>query len=171
MKRNIRNIAYTLILASLSVGFARAQEGTSGPLVLNLQGAVDHAMAHNKTLQNSRLEVEKSDRSIWEAIAQGLPQVSGSVDYMTYFNYEMQFNFGSGESVDFTAEQMAEAYNQTVAVFPSFTPADLANYSAGSFYEGVLASMMPATSILMSDQATATPEKTRRAVLTDLNCQ
>ncbi|MEZ5070520.1 MAG: TolC family protein [Bacteroidales bacterium] len=156
MKRNIRNIAYTLILSALSLGTTAAQEATTGPLVLDLQGAVDHAMAHNKSLQNSRLEMEKSDRSIWEAIAQGLPQVSGSVDYMTYFNYEMQFNFGTGSSVEFTAEQMADAYNQTVAVFPSFTPADLANYSAGSYYEGVLASMMPPTSILMSDQATAT---------------
>ena len=57
-------------------------------LVLNLQGAVDYAISYNKSLKNARLEVEKSRTSIWEAISQGLPQVDGAVDYMSYFNYE-----------------------------------------------------------------------------------
>ncbi len=40
------------------------------------------------------MEVERSKASVWESISQGLPQVDGTVDYMTYFNYEMEFNFG-----------------------------------------------------------------------------
>ncbi len=69
-------------------------------LVLDLQGAVDHAITYNKSLKNARMEVERSRASVWESIAQGLPQVDGAVDYMTYFNYEMEFKFGMGGEGD-----------------------------------------------------------------------
>jgi outer membrane protein TolC len=148
-------IIFFTVLISLGL-FTRGNCQDPGErLVLDLQGAVDHAISYNKSLQNARLEVERSRKTIWESIAMGLPQVDGSVDYMSYFNYEMQFNFGSGGSSSFTAQQLQEAYDQTVSVFPFYTPADVAMLGANSYYEAQLQSMLPPTTILLSDQSTA----------------
>jgi outer membrane protein TolC len=85
------------------------------------------------------------------------------VDYMTYFNYELEFQFGVDEDFMFTDEQINQATAQTLAEFTGIpaaginpvTPQDLYNYNAGSSYERTLQSMMPASTILMSDQFTA----------------
>jgi len=130
-------------------------QGVAGSLVLDLESAIDHALVYNKSLQNSRLEVERSRKSIWEAIAQGLPQVDGTMDYMSYFNYEMEFNFGGGETPSFTDQQLQDAYDATSQAFPFYTPADVAMLGANSFYEAQLQNMLPPTAILLSDQSTA----------------
>jgi len=142
-----------------------SQEEPAGPapgdnLVLDLQGAVDYAIAYNKSLKNARMDVDRSRASVWESIAQGLPQVDGSVDYMTYFNYEMEFNFDMGGGTSFTPEQLADAFNQTQAIMMdefgyTVTQQDLMTYMVGSTYEGVLQGMMPPSTILLSDQSTA----------------
>jgi outer membrane protein TolC len=126
-------------------------------LVLDLQGAVDYALNYNKSLQNARLELERSDRQIWESISQGLPQVDGALDYMTYFNYELEFSFRGGD-MTFTQDQYLEAMTATLQVpeFSSTTPQDLINHQAGNYMDGVLQSMLPPSTILMSDQSTAT---------------
>ncbi|MCK4879646.1 MAG: TolC family protein [Bacteroidales bacterium] len=146
---------FTLLLAMMGLFTPGISQQPAENLVLNLQGAVDHAISYNKSLLNARLEVERSRKSLWESIAQGLPQVDGTVDYMTYFNYEMEFNFGMGETPAFTPEEMLEAWNQTSAAFPGVTQQDIYNYSAGTYYEGVLQSMLPPSTILLSDQSTA----------------
>ena len=124
-------------------------------LVLDLPGAIDYAISYNKSLQNSRLEVERSRKSIWESIAQGLPQVDGTVDYMTYFNYELEFSFNMGGETNWTQEQLNQAWTNTLDQFPGATPADLYPYTVGSYYQGQLQAMLPPTTILMSDQSTA----------------
>jgi outer membrane protein len=139
--------------AAISLGL-HAQEPAE-ELVLSLQEAVDYSIAYNKTLKNARLEVERSRKSIWESIAQGLPQVDGTVDYSTYFNYEIEFAFNTGGGTDFSPDQLAQAWDNTVAQFPGATPADLYPYTVGSYYQGQLQSMQPPTTILMSDQSTA----------------
>ena len=123
-------------------------------LVLTLQGAVDHAISYNKSLRNARMEVEKSRASVWESIAMGLPQVDGAVDYMTYFNYELEFSFGGGDFIP-SNDQILDATNQTLAAFPGVTQQDLYNHSAGNYFDNTLMAMAPATTILMSDQSTA----------------
>ena len=137
---------------------------TNGTYVLDMQKAIEHAIAYNKSLKNARMEVERSDASIWETIAQGLPQLDGTLDYMTYFNYEMEFSFGMGDGgTDFTQEQLTDAWNQTSAQFPGnpalglnpVTYQDIYNYSAGSAYSGILQSMLPPSTILLSDASTA----------------
>jgi outer membrane protein len=160
MKKRISKIV-TALLLSLGMMFpGMAQEPAANQdlpdqMVLNLETAVNHAISYNKSLQNARLEVERSRRSIWEAIAQGLPQVDGTMDYMSYFNYEMQFNFGMGEIPDFSPEDMLEAWNQTSAAFPGVTQQDIYNHAAGSHYDGVLQAMLDPTTILLTDQSTA----------------
>lgn len=152
-RKIIRLITLLLALGIFAPGIS--QEPAQG-LVLDLQGAVDYAIDFNKSLQNSRLEVERSRKSIWEAIAQGLPQVAGTLDYMSYFNYEMEFNFGGGEVPDFSPEDLQEAFNQTQAVFPFYTQNDVGLLAANTFYEGQLQDMIGPTAIVLSDQSTAT---------------
>ncbi|MDX2430492.1 MAG: TolC family protein [Bacteroides sp.] len=129
---------------------------TGGPLILNLRGAIDHAIAYNKTLGNSRMDVERSKASVWESISQGLPQVEGTLDYMTYFNYEMEFNFGmDGGGSSFTPEDLQNAFNQTQEVFPFYSQNDLAIHGANSYYDGVLQSMLPPSTIVLNDASNA----------------
>jgi len=154
MKNRKIIILFTLLL-TMGIFSPGISQDTAERLVLDLQGAVDYAIDFNKTLKNSRLEVERSRKTIWEAIAQGLPQVDGTMDYMSYFNYEMEFNFGMGEGADFTAEQLQEAYTNTQTVFPFYTPNDVAMLGANTYYEAQLQAMLPPTSILLSDQSTA----------------
>ncbi len=151
MKRKILITIGSALMISAAI---RSQE-PADELILDLQGAIDYAVSYNKSLQNARQEVERSRASIWESISQGLPQVDGVVDYSTYFNYELEFSFNAGGGTDFTQEQLEQAWNATVEKFPGATPADLYPYSLGSYYEGQLQSMVPPTTILMSDQSTA----------------
>lgn len=154
MRNRFIKIVITLMLVAviLPAGFSQqpAEE-----LVLSLPEAVDYALSYNKSLKNARLEVEKSRRSIWEAIASGLPHVDGAVDYMTYFNYELAFSFGMGEDFTFSPEELQAAADQTLAAFPGITETDLYRHTAGNAYDAALQEMMPATTILMSDQSTA----------------
>jgi outer membrane protein len=155
MKNSKLIILFTLLLSMGIFAPGISQESATGGLVLDLKGAVDYAIDFNKTLKNSRMEVEKSRKTIWEAIAQGLPQVDGTMDYMSYFNYEMEFSFGMDGAPGFTDQQLLDAYNQTQSVFPFYTPSDVGMLAANSFYEGQLQAMLPASTILLSDQSTA----------------
>jgi outer membrane protein len=84
-----------LILAGMT-GTLYAQKEA---VILTLDQAFDYALQHNKTLLNARDNVTSSKEKVKETFSQGLPQVNGSVDFMTYFNYEMKFDFGgSGET-------------------------------------------------------------------------
>jgi outer membrane protein TolC len=67
----------------------------------------------------------------------------------------MEFNFGMGEIPDITPEMIQEAWNQTSTAFPGVTQQDIYNHTAGNYYDGVIQSMFPPTSILLSDQSTA----------------
>lgn len=155
----------TILAIILSAGFlspALAQDQSAGilqeneeTLVLDLQAAIDYALSYNKTLANSKMEVERSEARIWESISQGLPQVDGTLDYMTYFNYEMEFNFGGGGAPSFSDEQLIEAFVQTQEAFPFYTLDDVMVHGANSYYDGVLQSMLPPNTILLNDASTA----------------
>ena len=153
MRNRISKIIISLFLSAGMI-FPVTGQDQAEELVLDLQGAVDHAIAYNKTLKNARMEVERSRASVWESIAMGLPQVDGAVDYMTYFNYELEFSFGGGD-FDFTNEQILDATNQTLVEYPDATTQGLYDHAAGTFFENTLASMLPPSTILMSDQSTA----------------
>ncbi len=64
---------------------------------LTLAQARAYALEHNKTLMNARDGIRTSQLKVKETIAQGLPQVDGTMSYMSYFNYEMEFSMGSSE--------------------------------------------------------------------------
>jgi outer membrane protein TolC len=146
-----------LISIVFSMGLFNRGIGQELPdkLVLALQGAVDQALAYNKSLKNSRLEVDRARRRNWEAISQGLPQVDGALDYMTYFNYELEFNFSMGGDAGITPEMIQEAFIKTQEQFPFYTANDLAIHGANTYYDGYLQSLLPPSTILLSDQSTA----------------
>lgn len=152
-----------LIVTTVVMGVSVMSQGEEPVLTLDLKGAVEYAIANNKNLMNARQELIKSDKSVWEAISQGLPQVDATMDYMNYFNYELEFQFGPSEDFTFTQEQLNSAASQTLQEFSGVpmagldpvTNQDLYNHSAGNYYDGVLQGMMPASTILMSDQMTA----------------
>lgn len=153
--RNRKIIILFSLFLSLGL-FARTMgQEPADKLVLSLQGAVDHALSYNKTLKNSRSEVERARARNWEAISQGLPQVDAGLDYSTFFNYEMEFNFDMGDGSSFTPEDLQQAFNQTQEAFPFYTQQDLAVHGANTYYDGVLQSLLPPTTILLSDQSTA----------------
>ncbi|MCF8332167.1 MAG: TolC family protein, partial [Bacteroidales bacterium] len=94
-----------LILISISIVILfpiQSQEKIS----LSLAEAQEYALEHNRQLQNVREDVSIANQQYKEARGQGLPQVSGKVDYMTNFNYEAELDFDGGETdmptIDYT---------------------------------------------------------------------
>jgi outer membrane protein TolC len=59
-------------------------------LVLTLNEALSYATEHNKTLVNSSYAIEKSSLKIKETFAQGLPQVSATLDYSNFLGAEAE---------------------------------------------------------------------------------
>jgi len=72
--------------------------GQEQSYTLSLTQARDYALQNNKSLMNARAGIASSKQKLNETIAQGLPQVEGSLNYMTYFNYEMNFSMGSSDT-------------------------------------------------------------------------
>jgi outer membrane protein len=107
------------------------------PLRLTIREAEDYALQHNKTYQNAQEDVAMSAAKVKEARSSGLPQVKGSMDYMTYFNYEFQFNLGSGGEPPQINYSLLDAGDMEVLKI-------LNSFSTPS-----------ASSIVMSDQASA----------------
>jgi len=82
-----------LLAAALAImpGMLTAQTNV---LRLNVQEAKDYAILNNKTYKNAQDDVALAETQLMEARSSGLPQVKGSLEYMTYFNYEFEFNIG-----------------------------------------------------------------------------
>lgn len=81
----------------LCIAFLSIKGYTQEAISLSITEAQDYALQHNKTLLNAREDVRLSQEQLKESISMGLPEVSGSFDYMTNFNYEAELRFGSSE--------------------------------------------------------------------------
>lgn len=72
--------------------------GQNAEFGLTLEEAQNYAIEHNKELKNIKADIKLSEVRIKNTRAQGLPQLQGSMDYRTNFNYEVQFSAStSGE--------------------------------------------------------------------------
>lgn len=91
MKQRIILIGF--ILATIPVF---AQEASV--MKFNLKQAQEYAVENNKSLRNMHTDVAISKQKLWQAIGQGLPQASVTVDYTNFFNYEIEFGLGGGGS-------------------------------------------------------------------------
>lgn len=81
-----------LLLASLLSITAFASQ----PLILDLSAARSHAMEHNKNLKSAGFALEKSQLAVREAIANGLPQLSASMDYSNALGAKISIRFAEG---------------------------------------------------------------------------
>lgn len=155
---SMKHVTLSLIFLFVVGTFSYGQDN----LQLSLSEAQDYAIEHNKTIQNARLDITLSEQKTKEAIAQGLPQIDATLDWMTYFGYEAEFNIDMGGSSSFTQEQLTSAMQNTMnnfqgvpGVFDPVTPQDFYNYAAMQSYSGDLQAMLPPSTIKMTDQSTA----------------
>ncbi len=86
---------FVSVAAVLFGGFAMAQ--SSGEMQLSLSDAVTSAMQYSKQLQASKMDTELYAQKVRETRSSGLPQVSASLGYTTYFGKELEM---MGMSID-----------------------------------------------------------------------
>lgn len=77
----MRLITLLLSLQLLVILFPVKLVAQTDSLNLSLQEAIDYAMTHAYQKINADYDVESSKRKLWETIAIGLPQVSGTAGY------------------------------------------------------------------------------------------
>lgn len=82
-----------LLTASMS-----AQEA---PKTFDLETAVKHALSHNRTVQNADLATVAAKAQKWEAIARGLPQINGKIDYIHNVKRPFDVAASGNESFEF----------------------------------------------------------------------
>jgi outer membrane protein TolC len=54
------------------------------PKSFSLTEAVNYARDNNRYIKNADLSILAAEQQVWETTAQGLPQISGAIDYQTY---------------------------------------------------------------------------------------
>lgn len=92
-----------IIVVSILWGLgAYAQDSTS----LDLTGVRVRAIKYNSQMQKAGLSLRESQKMLWEAISQGLPQVNASVDYQNFLGAEMSF---AGQTMKFKPSSSASA--------------------------------------------------------------
>lgn len=72
----------TLLLFFLLASGLKAQDD----LKFTLAEAQAYALKHSYVIQNSGLDVSAAQKKVWETIAMGLPQISGSANYTKFLN-------------------------------------------------------------------------------------
>ena len=85
-----------IVMLAMVPLFIMSQE--SSVLRLSIDEAQTYAIENNKSLRNVRTDAEISKQQLWQAVSQGLPQVSATLDYTNFFNYEIEFGMGGGGS-------------------------------------------------------------------------
>ena len=121
------------------------------PLSISLEEAKVFAQEHNKTLKNARMDKEIAEKSVWEAISTGLPQVSASFDYTNFFNYEFGFSFGGGE-MPLTQTQINDIYADAATEYPT---ANFSTIQASNYIDQAIQDALPEQKIILKDQAGA----------------
>ena len=106
MKTSVRQKLLILFML-ISAGSASAQD----TLRFSLPEAVAYAMQNSYVIRNSSLDVEAAKKKVWETIATGLPQVSGTANYSDNLNLPVQlvpaefFGGNKGEYIEVSFTQ------------------------------------------------------------------
>lgn len=96
------------ILASIFISWVVFPVAAQDSVIqFSVAEAREYAVKHNRELQNAKQDVHIAEEQYKAARGQGLPQVNGTLDYMTNFNYEAELEFGSDDQtstpdIDFT---------------------------------------------------------------------
>ncbi|HOI50461.1 MAG TPA: TolC family protein, partial [Prolixibacteraceae bacterium] len=82
MKKRIDNWLFLFGLLFLTVG-AAAQ---TAPAAFTLEEARQYALQNAYVLRNTRIDIGKAQKKVWETITTGLPQVTGTAAYNKFLN-------------------------------------------------------------------------------------
>lgn len=92
--KQIKILGILLLVAAHSVSFCQ-----NDTITMSLDEAKAYALEHNKELLNAKEDIALSKEEYKQQKARGLPQLKGTMDYMTNFGYEVEFDFGpSGQA-------------------------------------------------------------------------
>jgi outer membrane protein len=84
---SMKNKAILIFL--LMAGVLQAQEQKQNYL-FSLQQAIAHAYEHNYSVINADRDIDAAKQKKWETTASGLPQISGSANYLNNFDFTLQ---------------------------------------------------------------------------------
>lgn len=85
----MKKIFVLSLLAVMGIGLNAYAQGGSSTIKLSLADAQNHALEHNRSLQNAALDIRIAEAERWKTIASFLPQVNASLDYQNFFGYKM----------------------------------------------------------------------------------
>lgn len=85
----MKKIFVLSLLAVMGIGLNAYAQGGSSTIELSLADAQNHALEHNRSLQNAALDIRIAEAERWKTIASFLPQVNASLDYQNFFGYKM----------------------------------------------------------------------------------
>lgn len=100
----------TLLLFFLIAGTTRAQD----ELKFTLAEAQSYALEHSYNVQNSGLDVAAARKKVWETIAIGLPQVTGSSSYTNFLDLPVSLipgEFFGEEAGTYVPVKFGQDYN------------------------------------------------------------
>lgn len=103
--------ARLLILFMLSTAGGVFAQDT---LKFSLDEAKQYALKNSYTIRNADLDVVSARKKVWETIADGLPQVSGSASYTNYLNLPVSLlpaEFMGGEPGTYVSVKFGQDYN------------------------------------------------------------
>lgn len=141
-----------MILMMLFLGLVTTQAQKQ----FSLKEAVDYALEHNRSLKEKRYDAEKSESAYKETRAGWMPQVEATLDFMTYFGYEMEFDLMSGSDFTPSATDLTNAQQAATAAAAQLGGTfDPAQYVGATAYEQSIMSVVPPTTIEMGGSSTA----------------
>lgn len=78
-----------LLTLFLITGLLQAQDKAQN-YSFSLQQAIDHALQNNYSAINANRDIASAKQKKWETTAAGLPQISGSANYLNNFDFTLQ---------------------------------------------------------------------------------
>ncbi|WP_417884795.1 TolC family protein [Zunongwangia sp.] len=105
MKQPLHKIIFTLTVLGCCALNAQNQPNTQKSYSFTLEEAIRYGLEHNVEAAKAQKDVEIRLQQKWEIIAQGLPQLSGKIDYQNYIKQPVNLlpaELSGGEPGTFT---------------------------------------------------------------------
>ena len=131
MKKTFIGSIILLITVSLF-----AQEG--GVQSFSVKESIDYALKNNHDAKNAKLDLQKAKAFNWEILTQGLPQLSGSLEYDHYFKVPLvpafSQDFGANSTFGQIFGRLAALDNGSV---PGTTIGQILNQGGGGGFNNI----------------------------------
>jgi len=109
-----KTIKKTILLCT-ALFFMVFQSSAQTEMLLSLDSARHYALEHNKNLRNAELGIDEAGLMLREAIAQGLPQISATVDYNNFFGSTASLGDFPGMTIEFNpTSNLSLAFSQLI---------------------------------------------------------